>query len=488
MPHQALKRQALVVRLGWFAAFLMSAAIGAAGIVRADSWPQFRGPNASGRPNADTPLPSEIGPHKNVIWVTELPGGHSSPVVMADRIFLTAERSKLLVTLAIDRASGKVLWERDAGNERLEEIHHIGSHAMASPVADSERVITFFGSSGLFCYDYAGKLLWKLPLGPFKNNYGSASSPILMGNLVLLNQDHDLDSFLLAVDKTSGKVVWKADRSEFPRGFSTPIVWSNEGSNEIVVSGGLRVCAYSPANGRELWTVRGSARTCSMTPVVGSDGTLFVTEWTPGGDENDRIVAESFEDMTGRYDANKNGQIERDEIPPGPLSSRFDQIDRDKDGHITAREYNWARNIFNSAQNATLAIRPGARGDATATHVRWKYSKNLPYIPSPVFDGGQLYMVKNGGIVSCVDAARGKLLRQTRAPGSHDYYSSPVIGDGKLLVVDVTGIATFFGATPELKAISTADFEESTYATPALVEGRIYLRTKTHLYCFGASH
>jgi len=337
------------------------------------------------------------------------------------------------------------------------------------------------------CYDYAGKLLWKLPLGPFKNNYGSGSSPILVGNLVVLNQDHDLDSFLLAVDKTTGKVAWKADRSEFPRGFSTPIVWNNEGDDEIVVTGGLRVCAYSPKSGRELWTVRGSARTCGMTPVVGSDGTLFVTEWTPGGDENDRIVAEPFEDMTARYDANKNNQIERDEIPPGPLSSRFDQIDRDKDGHITAREYNWARKIFNSAQNATLAIRPGARGDATATHVRWKYSKNLPYIPSPVFDGGRLYMVKNGGIVSCVDAARGKLLRQTRAAGSHDYYSSPVIGDGKLLVVDVTGIATFFSATPELKAISTADFDESTYATPALVDGRIYLRTSQHLYCFGTS-
>jgi outer membrane protein assembly factor BamB len=486
MPHQTLNKGVDVRRLGWLAAaFAMAIAPSLA--AQADSWPQFRGPNASGRPNVDARLPREIGPHKNVIWSTELPAGHSSPVVVADRIFLTAERDKHLLTVALERATGKILWERDAENERLEEIHHIGSHAQPTPAADSERVVSFFGSAGLFCYDHCGRVLWKLPLGPFKNNYGSGSSPILVGNLVLLNQDHDLDSFLIAVDKRSGKVVWKADRSEFPRGFSTPIVWNNEGQNEIVVPGGLRVCAYSPLNGHELWTVRGSARTCSMTPVVGSDGTLFVTEWTPGGDENDHIVAEPFEEMVARYDANKNHLIERNEIPPGPLSSRFDQIDRDKDGHITATEYNWARNIFNSAQNVTLAISPGARGDATATHVRWKYAKNLPYIPSPVFDNGRLYMVKSGGIVSCVDAASGKLLKQTRALGSHDYYSSPVIGDGRLFMVDVSGVATIYSATPALKVLSSADFGEPTFATPALVDGRIYLRTSKRLYCFGDS-
>ncbi|HET6326183.1 MAG TPA: PQQ-binding-like beta-propeller repeat protein [Planctomycetaceae bacterium] len=486
MSRQALtKRPATgAVRMAWFVVGVVTAVTSA----HADSWPQFRGPNGSGRPTVDVPLPHEIGPTKNLVWSTELPPGHSSPVVMANRIFLTGERGKHLVTLAVDRATGKLLWERDAGNDHLEEIHHIGSHAQASPAADNERVVCFFGSCGLLCYNHAGKLLWKVPLGPFKNNYGAASSPILVGNLVILNQDHDIDSFLLAVDKQTGKVVWKTDRSEFPRGFSTPIVWNNEGHDEIVVSGGLRVCAYEPDQGREQWTVHGSARTCSMTPVVGSDGTLFVTEWTPGGDENDRIVADPFDEIVARYDANKNHQLERDELPPGPLASRFDQIDRDKNGHITAVEYNWARNIFNSAQNGTLAIGPGARGNATSTHVRWRYAKNLPYIPSPVFDQGRLFLIKSGGIVSCVDAANGQLLKQRRAPGSHQYFSSPVIGDGMLLILDDAGIATFLTATPELKVISTTNFDEPAFATPALVDGRIYLRTNKRLHCFGQSH
>ncbi len=224
-----------------------------------------------------------------------------------------------------------------------------------------------------------------------------------------------------------------------------------------------------------------------MTPVVGSDGTLFVTEWTPGGDESDHIVADSFEEMTARYDANKNNQLERSEMPAGPLASRFDQIDRNKDGHITAREYEWARNIFNSAQNATLAISPGARGEATDSHVRLALREEPALHPlarlrrRPALHGQE----RRDRVLRRRDQ---RTAAQAKAgAGAHDYYSSPVVGDGKLLVVDVEGGATMFSATPELKVISTADFDEPTYATPALVDGRIYLRTSKRLYCFGNS-
>jgi outer membrane protein assembly factor BamB len=131
-----------------------------------------------------------------------------------------------------------------------------------------------------------------------------------------------------------------------------------------------------------------------------------------------------------------------------------------------------------------MAIRSGGSGDVTTTHVQWRSSKQLPYVPSPVFYKGHLYMVKSGGIVSCVDTTAGRQLKQRRAAGTHDYFSSPVIGDGKMLVIDKTGIATLFSAEPELKMLSSAQFEESAFATPAIVDGRIYLRTKGTLYCF----
>jgi hypothetical protein len=298
----------------------------------AGSWPQFRGPNASGIPDVDRPLPDKIGPETNVAWKTEIPAGHSSPVVVGSRIFVTASRGDELVTIGLDRDSGRVLWERSAEKARLEEIHQIGSHAQSTPVADDERVVSFFGSCGLFCYDHDGRLLWKRPMGPFKNNYGAASSPILVGDLVVLNQDHDIDSFLIALDRRTGETVWKTDRSEFPRGFCTPVVWRHGGRSQIVVPGALRVCGYDPADGKELWTVRGSARICNMTPVVAGDGTLLVSEWAPGGDETDRIVAEPFGQMLAQYDKDKNKAIERGELPPGQLGSRFDQMDRDRTG------------------------------------------------------------------------------------------------------------------------------------------------------------
>src|SRR5204863_476084 len=136
--------------------------------LQAGTWPQFRGPGGQASPDADHPLPDEIGPKQNVLWKVPLPPGHSSPVVLGDRIYLTAVRDKKMLTLALERATGKVLWEAEAPYKKPEKIHAIGSLAQATPVTDGERVISFFGSSGLWCYDTSGKRLWHLPLGPFK--------------------------------------------------------------------------------------------------------------------------------------------------------------------------------------------------------------------------------------------------------------------------------------------------------------------------------
>src|SRR6266542_1237025 len=243
--------------------------------LRAADGPQFRGPTCTGRPAADAKLPAEIGPTSTVVWKTALPPGHSSPAVVGDRIYLTAVRDKKLVSLALNRQDGKLVWETEALAPALEKIHKIGSHAQPSPAADGERVVSFFGSSGLFCYDTGGKLLWQRPLGPFKNDFGAGSSPVIAGDWVLLCQDHDQDSFLLALDKRTGKTIWKTDRSEFLRGFCTPVIWDVAGRKQVVVAGTLRVAGYDLQSGKEVWTVRGISRTVCMTPVIGDDGLLY---------------------------------------------------------------------------------------------------------------------------------------------------------------------------------------------------------------------
>jgi outer membrane protein assembly factor BamB len=451
----------------------------------AGSWPQFRGPGGLATPDLDRPLPDEIGPTQNVQWTVPLPLGHSSPVVVGDRIYLTAVRDKKLLTLALDRATGKQLCQAEAPSKNLEKIHAIGSHAQASPVTDGERVVSFFGSSGLICHSADGKRLWHLPLGPFKNDLGAGSSPLLVGNLVILNQDHDIDSFLLAVDKRTGKVAWKVDRDEFWVGYASPFLWEVKGRKQIVVAGSLRVVAYDPETGKECWTVRGLARAVHMTPTAGPDGTLYVAGWTAGGDSDDPIKLPSFADMLTQHDKNKNGTLEEDELPAGPAKERFRMLDRNKDGHITRAEWEFGAQIFEGAQNRLIAIRPGGKGDVTKTHVIWSQEKYLPVIPSPLCYRDRIYLAHNNGLFAVLDARTGKLEKQGRLYGTGNYYSSPVGADGKVYFASQSGDVTVARVEPSWRVVCRARFGEEIFATPAIVDGRMYLRTTGHLYCFG---
>jgi outer membrane protein assembly factor BamB len=454
-------------------------------LCRASDWPQFRGPNCSGISAAKERLPDKIGPHTNVVWKTTLPPGHSSPVVVGERIYLTAERDKRLLTLALDCKDGRVLWEREAPAHALETIHAIGSHAQSTPAADNERVISFFGSCGMVCYDREGKLLWQRSMGPFKNDFGAGSSPVLASDRVLLCQDHDQDSFLMALDVHRGETLWKTDRSEFLRGYCTPVVWDVGGRKQVVVAGTLRVAGYDLETGKEVWTVRGIARTICMTPVVGEDGRLYVAGWSAGGDPGAPIAVEAFDPVIKRLDKNGNGKLETSELTSGPIAERFTQVDLDKDGSITREEYERFRGLFREGRNVVLAIRGGGKGDITNSHVVWKNTRQVPFCASPLCLDGLIFTVKDGGFLASLDARSGELVQRDRLAGSGNYYSSPVAGDGKIYFVDQRGRLSVVQAGRAWRVLSSSDFEEDVYATPALAAGRIYLRTSGHLYCFG---
>jgi outer membrane protein assembly factor BamB len=451
-----------------------------------DVWPQFRGVNATGLAQASEPLPAEVGPETHVLWKTPLAPGHSSPVVWGDRVYVTAVREKKLLTIAVDAPSGKVLWEAEAPYSELEAIHSIGSYAQPSPVTDGERVWSFFGSSGLLSYDRDGKFLWRHPMGPFNDDYGAGSSPVLDGDRIYISQDHDTGSFIMALDKRSGETIWKTDRSEFVRSYSSPVVWEHSGQKEVVLAGTLRVVGYDASSGAELWTVRGFSRIANMTPVVGPDATLYAAGWAPGGDAEDHIQAATFEAFAAEHDKNRNGAIEKAEFPQqGEVAQRYRQIDRDKDGKVTREEYEGMRLVFERARNVVFALKPPIRGEAAASQLLWTYDRMLPYVPSPVWYNGHLFLVKNGGIVSCLDARTGEPRKQGRVAGKANYYSSPVAGDGKVYLLSERGEIGVLSAEPEWREIHTASFGERCYATPALVKGRIYLRTEAQLWCFG---
>jgi outer membrane protein assembly factor BamB len=455
----------------------------------AGDWTQFRGQNAAGHAVSSARLPIEIGPSSNVVWKTPLPPGHASPIISGGRIFLNAVRDEKLLVMCLGRATGKLLWETEVPHDRLEEIHRIGSLAQCTPAVDGERVVSFFGSAGLFCHDAEGKLLWQKLMGPFKNNFGAGSSPLIVDDRVILYQDHDTDSFLASIDKHTGETVWRIDRSEFPRNYSTPIIWTVDGKKQIVVAATLRVIGYDFETGKEIWTARGIARFVSATPVIGDDNTLYVAGWAAGGDDGGiKFSVPAFDDVVAMYDKNKNGTFEEEELPEDdPIRARFIQADRDKSGSLTREEYEFFRKLFQAGRNVTIAIKPGGQGDISETHVMWTYAKYVPFCASPVVVGDRLFSVNDHGIVSCLSVHTGKPSKQGRLEANGSYYSSPVAGDGKIYLLSEEGKLTVISDSGDWQVLHTADFGENAYATPAVVDGKIYLRTVSSLYCFGAS-
>jgi outer membrane protein assembly factor BamB len=454
---------------------------------RAADWPQFRGPNAAGLAAEGDRLPVGIGPERHVVWKAPLPPGHSSPVVFGERIYLTAEQDEKLFTFALDRATGKTLWQAEAPYEKLEEVHRIGSHAQCTCATDGKHVVSFFGSSGLFCYDTEGNKLWHRPFGPFKNTFGAGSSPLLVDGRIILSQDHDTDSFLMALDVANGREIWKVERPDFLRNYGTPVIWNVDGRKQVVVAGTLRVVGYDFDTGKEVWIVHGIARFVSATPTVGPDNVLYASGLAAGNDVGaDRFEITPFDVLLPDRDKNKNGTLEEDELPDGAIKERFPQTDRNKDQSLTRDEYETFRRLFAVGRNVVIAIKPGGSGDITNSHVLWTQTRHVPFCASPLLTHGRIFTVRDTGILTSLAADTGRKLKEGRLPANGSYYSSPVAGDGKVYLLDENGKLTIVTDDDQWEVIHTADFGENCYATPALIDGRIYLRTNGYLYCFGS--
>jgi outer membrane protein assembly factor BamB len=448
------------------------------------NWPQFRGPDGLAFAEDGNP-PAHFGPQSNVVWKTALPSGHSSPCIWEQKIFLTALEQGKLVTLCLNRRDGHILWRQVAPAEKLEPTHRIGSPAASTPATDGHAVYVYFGSFGLLAYDFDGTEQWRMPLPVPMVEFGTGTSPILAGELVLLICDQDQGSFLLAVDKRTGRKVWRTERPEFRRSFASPFVWRHNREEELIVPGSIWLRSYNLKDGTERWSFSGTSRVANSTPVAG-DGLLFSASWNIGADPGDRITMEPFEPFAREHDRNADGKFTRDEIPAGPLRDRFSQMDLNKDGHVTPVEWETMREMFAKAGNAVVAIRPGGQGEITTTHLAWKSTRSLPYVCSPVCYRGRLYTVKNGGLASCYEAKTGKLFyRDERLDAGGDYYASLVASGGKIFAASQKGVAVVWEAGDTLKILARNDLGEEVMATPAIVGDRLYVRTAGHLCAFG---
>lgn len=404
-------------------------------------WPQFRGPNSSGLGDGKPPV--HFGQDENLVWKAEIGAGLSSPIIWEGRIFLTefVRETKKLATVCLDRRTGKTLWRQTIAPEQIEKVHEISSPAGATPVTDGERVYVYFGSYGLICYDLNGRLKWERRLPLPENHYGAVASPIIAGELLVLNHQGK-DAYLLGLDRRTGRTVWKTDRSKFQYGWSTPVYWRHDGIDEIVVLGGdfapdQRLMAYNLGDGAERWWVGGLPPCGKSTPVIG-DGLLFFA------------------------------------APDIILERAAEKQNPERAAQFYAK---------NSAR--VMAVHPGGKGEIDQTNISWSEKKGVPGVPSPLYYNGRLYTFQNGGIVFSREAKTGELVYSGRMGAAGYYYSSPVAADGRVYIASEEGVVVVLEAGDKLNILAANKLDGGVMATPALVDKSIYVRTENRLYAFG---
>lgn len=391
--------------------------------------PSFRGPAGNGK-WAEERVPLKWGPQTNVRWKVSLPDrGNSSPIVSAGSVFVTCANAKgtQRSLYCFDRKTGKTKWVKTVPFDKVEPTHKTNPYGASTPVADDKRVVVWHGSAGLFCYDHAGRELWKLDPGDVLHIWGYASSPVLYKDRVFLNFGPGVQSFMLAVDVTSGKPIWKTPEpgganSRDPRmvaSFSTPVIATVKGEDQLICSMPRRVVSYDPGTGKILWTVDGLP--------------------SPRGD----LVYTS------------------------PLIS----------GDIGV--------AMGGYQGPAMAFRLGGTGDVSKSSRLWKNEAQQPQrIGSGVIIGENIYLANAGpGTVQCLALKTGKIVWQARLP-SGNAWSSTVHAGGHLFVTDQAGTTHVFRATPEkFELISSNALGEPSNATPAFSDGEVFLRTDRGLFC-----
>lgn len=445
-----------------------------------DQWPQFRGPNGAGV-GEGTGYPVEFSPSRNLAWKANVPFGQSSPVVADNRLYLTAREGEQLVTVAFNAGSGEQVWRRSLRRARQMPMYKANDPASPTPAADANGVVAFFAEFGVVAYDRSGATAWTYPMGPFKNFYGMSSSPIIAGDLVIQLIDQLTGSYLVALDRRTGRERWKTDRPGATIGYATPMVFRpSEGRTDIVTIGSARLDAYDLATGAARWWMPiGSGG--SMGVALAQGDTLWLSTLA-----SDDPGLPPWTESLAKFNKDGDSRISPAELAVATdIIEHFGWIDTSDDKFITEAEWNVARTLGMGAWGA-VALKPGAAGGLLpAERVLWRVQRNVPYIPAPLLYQGVFYMVKTGGIITSLDAATGAILKQGRAPGAlGEYYASPVAADGKIFVASQEGKITVLKAGEEWDVLSVNDIGEEINATPALAAGRLYVRTRDRIYCF----
>ena len=377
-------------------------------------WPQFRGPTGQGV-SEEKGLPLTWSETKNVRWKVAIPGrGWSSPVVQGERIWLTTatEEGKSLRAIAVDLNTGAILQNVEVFRLKSARLANSkNSFASPTPVVEGDRVYLHFGAFGTACITQSGEIVWKTRLEYDNGQHGTGGSPVIYEDLLIVSCDGNDVQFVVALDKTTGKVRWKKTREGY-QAYSTPLVVSLPGGDQVISPGAFRAIAYEPRTGKEIWQVKYGEGFSNVPRPVYGHGLVFI--------------------CTG-----------------------FQQA-------------------------SLLAIKPDGHGDITKSKIEWRLDRGVPFTPSPLLVGNELYMVSDNGIATCVDAKTGQELWRARLGGNHS--ASPIYADGKIYFLSEEGESVVIAPGRELKHLATNQLDGPTLASMAVSSGSLFIRSQAHLY------
>jgi outer membrane protein assembly factor BamB len=469
-------------------------------------WPQFRGLNGSGVAN-ESSRPPIVFENGNLLWKTGLPTGVSSPVVWKDKLFITGfvEPDKELRTICINRTDGKLLWSSIVKPDTIEKYStSVGSPAQSTVTTDGERVIAYFGSCGFFCYDMIGNLLWKYPMPCNKGTYGSATSPVIAGDKIIYICDVGSIRYLLALNKKDGSKVWKTN-------LPSPSVQSNTGghsapcilNDKIYVHHLGSVSCFSIKDGSVLSRFKINTEGVSSPIIVGDK--IVTACWFNFSEADQRVNLPSFDELVKNWDKDQNGKISKTEFPEDmilcqrpeikeyepptkvkPLWGRF--IDKNTDNEIVREEWDaflqWVIAFYKPS--GLIAVNIDTQGELSDSSILWRVPENSSEVPSPIYYKNRIYMIKDGGILTCVNPISGKVIYTTRIGNTGPYIASPVAANGFIYLTGFTGKMKVIKAGDTFGIAGQYDFKENIGATPAIIGNTIFIRTKTQLLAYSS--
>lgn len=384
-----------------------------------EEWPWWRGPRGDGS-SLEKNVPLKWSATENVAWKAAVPGiGHASPIVRGDKIFTVSAilETEERMLLCYDRKTGRQLWQKMVVKTPLERKHDLNSFASSTPATDGTNVyVAFLDRREMVAaaYDMEGNLRWSVRTGAFNSMHGFCSSPVLYKDKVILNGDHDGDSYIVALSREDGRTLWKIPRENKTRSYCVPTIFQLSGRTQMVLSGDKTVASYDPNNGKQHWIMDGPTEQFVASIVYNPTADLLF--------------------VTGGY----------------------------PDLHI-------------------LGLRHDGRGRIGEEKIAWRSNKGVSYVPSPVSVGDWFFIVSDGGIATCYNAKSGKIEWQERLRGGH--HASLVAAENRVYFLGDDGTTTVVEAGPEFKVLARNELGERCFASPAISEGQLFLRSDEHLYC-----